>query len=131
MSLDKTKVLNGPFNIIGNADSVEKFSFTGLKKDSITLNTEDTVEELEDRKTDLIGRTLTVELVVSESDTTDMADINDLIDDIKITFPNKSKMITITDPDEVRPKLEGGKTKITIKKFVAGDVWPFTIGASS
>jgi hypothetical protein len=29
----------------------------------------------------------------------------------------------------VRPKVEGGKTKITVKKFVIGDNWPFVIGA--
>jgi len=131
MSLDKTKVLNGPFNIVAMASAVEKMNYAGLKKDSLTLSTEDVVEELEDRTTDLVGRTMTAELVISELDTTSLADINDLIDSVEITFPNKTKKITITSPDEVRPKVEGGKTKVTIKKFVAGDAWPFAIGASS
>lgn len=130
MSLDKTKVLNGPFSIVAMADVTEKFNYSGIKKDSLSISTEDVIEELEDRTTDLIGRNMTAELTISELDTTDLAAISDLIDDIQITFPNKTKKITITDPDEVRPKVEGGKTKITIKKFVAGDAWPFTIGAA-
>ncbi|MDZ7821565.1 MAG: hypothetical protein U5N26_06995 [Candidatus Marinimicrobia bacterium] len=127
MSLDKAKVLNGPFNITATADTTEVFGYTGLKKDTLSLSTEDHAEELEDRKTDLIGRTLTAELTISELDTADLGSINDEIDNIEITFPNKSKKITIATPDEVRPSIEGGKTKITVKKFSAGDTWPFVV----
>ncbi len=129
--LDKTKVLNGPFTITGKTDTVEDFSYEGLKKDAITINTEDEVEELEDHTTELTGRSLTVEVTLSELDSTDLAAIADGIGSIEIDFPNKSKKITITDPDEVRPKVDNGKTKITIKKYTPGDTWPFTIGASA
>lgn len=131
MSLNKAKVLNGPVTIIGYTGEAEVFRYEGLKKDSLSLNTEDEVEELEDRTSDLIGRNGTGEMTFSELDTTDLALINDDIDKVEFVFSSKSKKVTFTDPDSVRPKVESGKTKIIIKKFVSGDAWPFVIAAVS
>jgi hypothetical protein len=139
MSLDKTKVLNGPVTMVcyGGDPEAEVLKVEGLKKDSLTLNTEDEVDSLEDRVDDLVGRNGTGEMVFSEVDNADLALINDDLTKVEFQFPGKSKKVTFTKPTStseglgwmVRPKVEGGKTKITVKKFVIGDNWPFTIGA--
>ena len=82
MSLDKTKVLNGPVTMVcygldAEEAEEEKLRIEGLKKDSLTLNSEDEVDSLEDRVDDLIGRNGTGEIVFSEVDNTDLALIND------------------------------------------------------
>lgn len=127
MSLDKTKVLSGPFTITGSTGGTASFSYAGLKNDALVINTEDVTRELEDYTTDLEGRQLTAEVTLSELDTTDLAKIKDSVDSIAIAFTNKSKTFTVAAPDEVRAKVDNGKTKITIKKFVAGNAWPFAI----
>jgi hypothetical protein len=142
MSLDKTKVLNGPVTMVcygldETEAEEEKLRIEGLKKDSLTLNSEDEVDSLEDRIDDLIGRNGTGEIVFSEVDNTDLALINDDLTKVEFEFPGKAKKVTFTKPATtseglgwmVRPKVEGGKTKITVKKFVIGDNWPFVIGA--
>lgn len=141
MSLDKTKVLNGPVTMVcygldAEEAEEEKLRIEGLKKDSLTLNTEDEVDSLEDRVDDLVGRNGTGEMVFSEVDNTDLALVNDDLTKVEFEFPGKAKKVTFTKPTAtseglgwmVRPKVEGGKTKITVKKFVIGDNWPFTIG---
>jgi hypothetical protein len=127
MSLTKAKVLSGPFTITGKTGGSTSFTYAGLKNDALVINTEDVTKELEDYTTDLEGRHLTAEITLSELDTTDLAKIKDTVDTIEILFTNKSKTFTIAAPDEVRAKVDNGKTKITIKKFVAGSAWPFTI----
>jgi hypothetical protein len=102
------------------------FEYAGLKNDALAMNTEDITEELEDYTTELVGRQLTAEATLSEVDNTDLAAIETAAS-VEIAFPNKGKVITIT-PDEVRPKVDAGKTKIVIRKFIAGDNWPFTKG---
>lgn len=135
--MDAAKVLNGPITMIGYTAEVETVKIEGVKKDVLSLNTEDEVEELEDRTSDLIGRTGTAELTTSELDGTDFGKVKDTIDKVEFLFPNKSKKVIFTKPTSVseglgwmvRPKVDNGKTKITVKVFVPGDNLPFTIGA--
>jgi len=127
MSLTKAKVLSGPFTITGyDALAAEVFEYSGLKSDALVLNTEDEINELEDFTTELVGRHLTAEATISELNTTDLDAIESAAT-VEIAFPNKGKVITIA-PDEVRPKVDNGKTKIIMRKFAAGDTWPFTKG---
>ena len=135
--MDAAKVLNGPITMICYTGETETLKVEGVKKDVLSLNTEDEVEELEDRTSDLIGRTGTAELTTSELDGTDFGKVKDTIDKVEFLFPNKSKKVTFTKPATVadglgwmvRPKVDNGKTKITVKVFVPGDNMPFTIGA--
>jgi hypothetical protein len=127
--LDKTKVLYGPFDLTLKTGEVDTLVKGTLKKEAVTISTEDITEELEDYTTVLVGRRATVEVVHSEVDSADLALINDTIDGVEVAFSVSGKKLTVAAPDEVRPTVEGGKTKITIKKFVKGDAWPFAIAA--
>jgi len=122
--IDKQKVLNGPFNLVLSTGSTEKYRIEGLKKDSITFGVENQVEELEDYSEDVYGRMLTAEVSFSELDITDLSNIEDeTIDKIRIEFPVKGKYLEFSEPSSVQSSIDGLKTKIKIKKFVAGKDW--------
>ena len=141
MSLNKTKVLNGPvtmvcYGLVEEAET-EVLRVEGLKKDTLTLNVEDVEEELEDSTTDLIGRKGNGEFSHSELDLTDLAKVNDDLTKVEFEFPGKVKKVVFTKPASlsegygwmVRPKVDAGKTKIVVNKTVMGDNWPFTLPA--
>lgn len=137
--MDKAKILNGPVSIVGYNGEIEAFRFGGLKKDVLSLSTEDIAEELEDYSSDLVGRKLTAEFVTGEYDPADLSEVKDSVDKIEFEIHGKSKKITVTKPATiadgmawmVRPKIDGGKAKISVTKMVLGDAWPFAVGALS
>lgn len=128
--LDKTKVINGPFNLTFLAGLAEKYSISGLKKDALSLSVENQTEELEDGSEDFLGRSLTAEATFSQLDSADLTSIEDqTIDSVVVEFSAKNKTVTIPLPGSILASIDNLKTKITIKKFAASKVWDdlFTI----
>jgi hypothetical protein len=122
MSLDKTKVLSGPFNLsLVDDANVEVYGVTGLKKDSVSFGIESKTwnDELEDDSEDMGigGRKVTVEITHSELDPADLDSIEDsTISKALISFPGKNKTITVQSPDLIYASVDNLKTKITIVK---------------
>ncbi|MCF7801096.1 MAG: hypothetical protein K9N34_03665 [Candidatus Marinimicrobia bacterium] len=128
--LDKTKIINGPFNLILMAAAVEIYTITGLKKDALALGVENQVEELEDGSEDFLGRLLTAEATFSQLNGADLTSIeDDTVDSVVVEFPSKNKTVTIAAPGSILASVDNLKTKITIKKFASSKVWDdlFTI----
>ena len=128
--LDKTKIINGPFNLILMAAAVEIYTITGLKKDALSLSVENQVEELEDGSEDFLGRMLTAESTFSQLNGVDLTSIeDDTVDSVVVEFPSKNKTVTIAAPGSILASVDNLKTKITIKKFASSKVWDdlFTI----
>jgi hypothetical protein len=118
--LNKTKVFNGPFDLVLLAGEVEKYTVSGLKKDSVALSVEPQSEDLEDFSKDVYGYIAKAEVSFSELDTTDMTSIQDpTIDSAEIRFTGKSKKIVVDDPTNIIPSVDSLKTKISIEKFSA------------
>jgi hypothetical protein len=118
--LDKTKTFNGPFDLVLLAAAVEKYTVSGLKKDSVALSVEPQSEELEDNSKDLYAYLAKAEVSFSELDTTDLESIQDkTIDHAEIRFTSKGKKIVIAGPTNIIPSVDGLKTKISIEKFSA------------
>jgi|GEM_PF-2516002 len=116
--LTKAKVFNGPFDLVLLADAVEKYTVSGLKKDSVALSVEPQSEDLEDNSKDLYAYLAKAEISFSEVDSTDLESIQDsTIDKAEIRFTGKSKKIVISDPTSIIPSIDGLKTKISIEKF--------------
>lgn len=125
MAIDKTKVLGGPFNItFQDASAVDLLTVTGIKnKDNISFVAEPVVEELEDGSDDLYGYNVTMEMTYSEVDTGVLNAVKNAAKAI-ITFTAKGKTVSnATDFLTVYPGVDGWKTKITCKTYVAGSDW--------
>lgn len=118
--LDKTKVFNGPFDLVFLAGATEKYKVAGLKKDSVAFSVEPQTEDLEDNSKDLYGYLAKAEVSFSELDTADLGKVQDAtIDTVEIQFPVKGKKVIIGDPTNIIPSVDGLKTKITVEKFSA------------
>ena len=114
-------VVFGPFGISILATAVEKLALTGIKGDSLVLNIETklgnsgfedgTEEDWEE------GRKLVGEIIVSEFNTTDLANLEDA-DNCVITMDN-GKVITFGTTVRFFGSIENGKMKIMFFKTVA------------
>ncbi len=101
------------------AATTSKFTRAGLNVESLSWEQE--VQEgnltLEDGQqlNWVSGRTLTVELTISEISTADMANM-ELADNMTIVFAQPSKTVTIADNNfSCISSISGGKTKMSIK----------------
>jgi len=116
--LDKTKVINGPFNLVLLAGEVEKFKLEGLKKDSVAFSVEPQSEDIEDGSKDLYAYLAKADVTFSQLDTTDLGNIQDpTIDSVEIRFTVKGKKIVISAPTNIIPSIDSLKTKIAIEKL--------------
>lgn len=109
-----------------NKASTEKLSIKGLKDGVISFSEEvkETLAELEDGNEiiESFGRKYTVEISLSELDTTDMSGI-DNCDEVVIATASggangTGRTLTISSLDDCKASVDGLKTKIVARKSI-------------